>query len=480
MRLAESENKTLPGRPADPGWGTLLVLMTATFMSSLDVFIVNVAIPSIQRDLHAGSGQILWATAGFGLAVGVAVITGGRLGDMYGRRRMFVTGLVLFTAMSALCGAAPGATFLAVARVAQGLSAALMTPQVLAIAGAVYSGSRLTRAFTAYGLTMGMAAVFGQLIGGMLIQSDLLHLGWRSCFLINVPIGVLAVALTRRFVPAVSGTGRARLDLGGVALLSSALAATALPLMQGQAQGWPLWTKASFAGAAVLFACFGLFQRRLAGRGGAPLIDPRMFADRGFTTGMIVQLVAWMGQGAFFLVFALYLQDGLRLSALASGVVFIGIGSGYIITSTLSGVVARRLGRQTVTTGATLMIVGLAGLAAASAHIGTAGNVWLLGPGLFVDGAGMGLIIAPLTSIVLARVAPGHAGVASGVMSTVVQVGGSLGIAVIGVVYYGHLTGALAADIPGAFGVSLWYLIAVAAGVVVTIQLVPRRARTAR
>jgi EmrB/QacA subfamily drug resistance transporter len=442
-------------------------------MSTLDFFIVNVAVPSVQSDLHASAGQIQWTIAGFALAVGAGVITAGRLGDLFGRRRVFSVGLALFTVTSAACGLVPDAGELVAARVAQGLSAALMTPQVLAIIGTVFTGKALGRAFTAYGLTMGLAAVFGQLIGGGLIQADLFGLGWRCCFLINVPIGVAALALTPRYVPSTRGTGQARLDLVGATLVTAALIATVLPLIDGREQGWPLWTELSFAAAAVLYAGFGLHQRWLARRDGAPLIDLRMFTDRAFSAGMLVQLIAWTGQGSFFLVLAVYLQQGLGLTALTSGVVFISIGGGYIATSIASGAVTARLGRQTVALGAALMMVALVLLIAASQHIGSTGSPWWLVPGLAVDGAGMGLIIAPLASIVLARVAPHHAGAASGVLSTVMQVGGALGIAVIGIVFYDSLGDGGATAVPHAFRSGLELLIAVAAGVLVAIQFVP-------
>ena len=202
-------------------------------MSTLDIFIVNVAIPSTQRDLHASDSAVQWIVAGFGLAVAAGVITAGRLGDMFGRRRMFNLGLGLFTAASAACGFAPSVSTLIGARVLQGLAAALLTPQVLAILGTAFAGRALTKAFTAYGLAMGLAAIFGQLIGGVLIQADLFGAGWRWCFLINVPVGIAALALSPRVVPESSLPHRSRLDWTGAALLTGALVAIVLPLIQG-------------------------------------------------------------------------------------------------------------------------------------------------------------------------------------------------------------------------------------------------------
>src|SRR5690348_1981483 len=232
--------------PAPPAgrlrWGTLLVVLAGVFMTTLDFFIVNVAIPSVQRDLGAGAGAIEWTVAGFSLAIASGVITAGRLGDRFGRRRLYGIGLALFTLASLACGLAPTAGSLVAGRIAQGLSAALMAPQALAILGTAFAGHARARAFSAYGLSMGLAAVFGQLIGGVLIRADVLGLGWRSCFLINVPIGALALAALRRAVPPSAGDGRARLDLAGMVLVTAALVATVLPLISGQSAGWPLWT----------------------------------------------------------------------------------------------------------------------------------------------------------------------------------------------------------------------------------------------
>jgi EmrB/QacA subfamily drug resistance transporter len=456
--------------------GMLLVLMAGVFMTSLDVFIVNVAIPATVRDLRAGPDTISWIVAGFSLAVAAGVITAGRLGDLYGRRRMYAIGLVLFTLASALCGLAPGAGILVAGRVAQGLAAALMTPQALAILGTAFTGRARARAFSVYGLTMGVAAVFGQLIGGALIQADLFGLGWRSCFLVNLPVGVLALALLPRLVPRSRGAGRARLDLAGMILVTLALVATVLPLIQGQGSGWPVWTWLSFAAAAVLFAYFAGYQIRLARRGGAPLIDPDLFRERAFTAGLVAQVVFWMGQASFFLVFALYLQQGRGLGPLRAGLVFTAIGAGYLVTSTTAHRIAARLGRATVPAGTLLMAAGLALLWAGVARTGVTGSVAALVPGLVVDGLGMGMALSPLVSTVLSTVAPRHAGAASGVLSTAMQVGGALGVSIVGVVFYRASAGS--GGYPHAFTASLAYLIAVALGTAVLVAALPRdRAR---
>jgi EmrB/QacA subfamily drug resistance transporter len=453
-------------------WPTLLIILTGVFMSALDVFIVNVAIPATQSELHASDSAVQWIVAGFALAVAAGVITAGRLGDIFGRRRMFSLGLALFTLASAACGIAPTAGFLIGARVTQGIAAALLTPQVLAILSTAFTGAALTKAYTAYGLVMGLAAIFGQLVGGVLISADLFGLGWRACFLINMPVGIAALALVKRHVPesvqadAADRSGR-RLDWPGTVLLTGALIAVVLPLIQGRQQGWPVWTWVSFALGAALVADFAWYEHRLVRAGRAPLLNPSLFRERAFSVGMLVQVIAWTGQASFFLVLAVYLQNGVGLSALDSGLLFITIGFGYVVTATLSGSIATRLGRQTVAIGAAAMILGLVLMDLGVGRIGAGsghGSVLWLAPGLIVDGAGMGLIIAPLASLVLARVEPKHAGAASGVLSMVMQLGGALG----GqhgkpVQPYGH-----------AFTSSTYLLVAVAASVMAGIQLLPR------
>jgi EmrB/QacA subfamily drug resistance transporter len=435
-------NQTLdvatPLRPAQraPEWATLLIVLAGTFMITLDFFIVNVAIPDTQRDLHASAGQIQWIVAGYSLAIAAGVITAGRLGDQFGRRRMYTLGLALFTLASLACGLAPTAGDLVIARVIQGVAAALLTPQVLAIIATAFTGRALVRAFTAYGLTMGIAAVFGQLIGGLLIHADVAGLGWRSCFLINLPIGATVLALVPKVVPPSTGTHAARLDLAGMLLVTVALVACVLPLIEGQAQGWPAWTYASFAASAVLFGAFVAYQRRLERADRSPLIEPSMFAPRGFRVAIAAQLVFWTGQGSFFLVLALYLQQTRGLTALGAGVVFTAIGAGYLATSANAGRIAAAIGRQTVAVGALVMVVGLVALQIAVRRTGTTGSIDALVPGLVIDGAGMGITLSPLAATVLSYVPARFAGAGSGVLSTVMQVGGAVGIAVVGIVYY--------------------------------------------
>src|SRR3954470_5144734 len=288
-------------RAAAHPWAALPVLMAGTFMVVLDFFIVNVALPAMQSDLHAGTAAIEWVVAGYGLTFGTLLITAGRLGDQFGRRRMFSLGLGLFTLASAACGLAATPTVLIVARLIQGVAAAMLSPQVLAILGVVYRGPDRVRALSIYGLVLGLAAVGGQLIGGVLVQADIAGLGWRSCFLINVPIGIVALITVGGLVPESRAGGAGRLDIVGTVLVTLGLAAIALPLVDGRQHGWPTWTWVALAAAPVTLVAFAAHQRSLSRRGGAPLLDPALFRSRAFSAGLVTQLLFWTVQASFFL-----------------------------------------------------------------------------------------------------------------------------------------------------------------------------------
>lgn len=445
-------------------WRPLLVVLVGTFVTFLDFFIVNVALPSIQSELHAGPGAVQLVIAGYGLAFAVGMIGGGRLGDLYGRRRLFAIGLALFTAASAACGLSPSATVLVVARIAQGAAGALLTPQVLAIVSTVYSGAARARAFAAYGFAMGIAGVLGQLIGGALIAADLAGSGWRGIFLINVPVGLAALAVLR-VVPESRGE-RARLDGAGTTLLSAALAAIVLPLVTGREQGWPAWAWISLASAPFLLLAFGAHQLRRTRRDRAPLVRLGLFTDRRFRTGSAIGLLFGLVPSAFFFVLALYLQEGRGYSALFSGVVFVAVGVGYFAAMLVAQQVAARLGRQVLAAGAVLVAVGAVALAEAA---GGSSSLALL-PGLALVGAGIGLVLVPLSAEVMGDVPAVEAGAAAGVLATAQQVGGALGVAVVGVVFFD----AVAGGVPHAFRVAL---IAIAGLTLLTAALAQRLPR---
>lgn len=388
---------------------------------------------------------------------------------------MFLLGLALFTVASLLCGIARTGDFLVFSRVLQGLSAALLAPQVLALLSTVFTGAARLKVFVGYGLAMGLAAVFGQLIGGLLIEADIAGLGWRSCFLVNLPLCLLIIGLTLKLVPEARAEGRPELDFTGVALITLALAALVLPLIEGREHGWPAWTWISFGAFVVLLAVFVGVERSIAARGGSPLVNMSMFGDRALVVGLACQLVFWMGQASFFLVLALYMQAGRGLTALQAGLLFSAIGAGYLYTSMNASKFAVKFGRQVLAVGALIMLVGLVVIGVTAERLGTGGSAAWLIPGLIIDGAGMGLAVAPLASTVLARVNPQYAGAASGVLTTGLQIGNSIGVAVIGVVFYNALGDSpVASSYPHAFTMSIILLVAVAAVLALLVQALPR------
>jgi EmrB/QacA subfamily drug resistance transporter len=441
------------------------VVLAGVFMATLDFFAVNVALPDLARDLHAGSAAIEWVVAGYGLAFAAGLITGGRLGDLAGRRRMFALGLGLFVVASAACGLAPGAGFLVGARIAQGAAAALCFPQVLAIINTAWQGEARVRAMNAYGLAAGLGAVFGQLIGGALIRADIAGLGWRTIFLVNVPVGAAALAAIPRMVPHTPAAGRARLDIPGAALVTAALVAVLLPLIEGREQGWPAWTWSSLAAAAALFAVFWMYQRRLDRRGGAPLAAPSLFKERAFTSGLAAQISFNLGLAAFFLVFALYVQQGRGLTALSSGLLFLPLGGTYLLASLAARPLAARVGRQIIAAGGLTMAVGEILLRVAVMQHAAVG--WLI-PGLAITGTGMGFAYAPLATMVLSRITAQHAGAAAGVLATAQQVGNAIGVAVIGVIFYSGFR-----TYTHAFAGCLIYLSCMALALAALVQLIP-------
>ncbi len=434
-------------------WSALPVLLAGTFMIVLDFFIVNVALPAMQTDLGASAGALEWVVAGYGLTFATLLITAGRLGDQHGRRRMFGVGLALFTLTSAACGLAWDPTSLIVARLAQGAAAALMSPQVLSLMGVMYTGEDRNRAMALYGLSMGLAAAGGQLIGGVLIESGL---GWRGCFLINVPVGLVALALLKRTVPESQDPEAVRLDLVGTALVTLALVDIVLPLVEGRSQGWPEWTWLCLGAAPVTLALFARHQRRLAARGGAPLTPPALFADRDVRNGLVTQLFFWCQQAAFFLVLALYLQPGRGLDALEAGLVFTIVAVAYLAASAKAPELTERHGSRLIVAGGLALAAGHADLALAAHRVGSSGSLAWLAPGLALAGVGMGLCITPLTATVMGIAArrPDLAGAAAGVLSTVQQVGNAIGVAVTGVLFFGAVDGGFG----HAFAVSEWQL----------------------
>jgi EmrB/QacA subfamily drug resistance transporter len=452
-------------------WLPLPVLLAGTFLVVLDFFIVNVALPSLQRDLNASPATIEWVVAGYGLIFAVLMLVAGRLGDHIGRRRVFTVGVAAFTAASLGCGVAPDGEALVLARLVQGASGALIAPTVLALVTTLYAGAERARAIGLYAGVMGVAAAGGQLLGGLLLQLDVAGLSWRAVFLVNVPVGLLMLAAVPACLPPSSVRSRAPIDVVGLVLATAALTALLLPLLEGRQQGWPWWSFASLAAAPVLAADFALWQRRALRRGGSPLVVPTWFRDASFRRGVLTQFGFWCGQASYFLVLALYLQVARGLSPLQSGGVFTVLATAYLAASMQAARLTARSGRNVIVAGAVSLAAGhLVELAAVGTHAPLAALV----PGLLLTGTGMGLCLAPITAVVLANVEPDQAGAVSGLLSTVQQVGNAVGVALIGIVFFG----AAGRGYAHAFSVSVGALAALLAGVAVCAVRLPARPRT--
>jgi EmrB/QacA subfamily drug resistance transporter len=474
MTIMSRRTSTDAGTPASfAKWAPLAVILCGTFVFVLDFFVVDVALPSIQRDLGAGPGAIEWVVAGFGLTSASFLVCGGRLGDHYGRRRCFSIGLAVFVATSVVCALAPDPAFLIAGRLAQGIGAALMAPNVLSILGMTYTGRDRVRAISIYGVVMGVAAAGGQLLGGLLIDANVAGLGWRAIFWINVPVGLLALAAAPRIVPESRADRPGRLDLGGAALLSAALVAVVLPLSLGRQQGWPAWSWACLAAAPVLLAGFAAWLRATARRGGEPLLDPRIFRVTALRAGLTVQVLFWCQQAASYLVIALFLQQGRGLGPLPAGGMFGVLAAGYLVTSFRAPGLTMRFGRRVIVIGALVSALGDGLLGLAVWHWGISGPLLALVPGLLVLGAGQGLCITPLTTTVLAHADTRTAGSVSGALSTAQQVGNAIGVAVTGVVFYGLLSRGYA----HAFGWSLAEMGGLLLAVAALTLTIPRQQR---
>jgi len=428
------------GDSLDPRrWLTLVVLLLAAFMNLLDISIVNIAIPSIQRNLHASYADVQWALAGYTLAYALVLITGGRLGDTFGRKRLFLIGVTGFTLMSALCGAAQTPGMLIASRVAQGAFGAIMIPQVLSVIQVIFPARERIKALAAFGVTAGLGTVSGPLLGGLLTQHNLFGLDWRPIFLINVPVGIIAVAASAILVHESRAPRPPRLDPIGVGLISAALLLLLYPLVQGRELGWPTWTFVSMAAAAPMLAVFIAWERVKDRRDGSPLVQLGLFRERAFAVGIAIAITFFLGITSFALILTLFLQIGLGFGPLHAGLTFLPFSGGVLVASAAAARLAPKFGRGVTMTGALVIAGGMGGLIATVHHFGSAVTSWDLVPALIVAGIGMGTVLAPLADILLARVKPQDAGSASGIFNTALQVGASIGVAVIGVIFFGLL-----------------------------------------
>ncbi|MEU4172528.1 MFS transporter [Streptomyces sp. NPDC026665] len=426
-----------PAEGADPRrWHALWVTLTAGFMSLLDVTIVAVALPSMQRALHASAPSIQWVVSGYALTFALVLVTAGRLGDAIGRRRIFLLALAAFVLCSAAAGAAPTITLLVVARLAQGMAAGCLAPQNSALIQQMFRGAERGRAFGLFGATVGISSAVGPVIGGLILMLADGPQGWRWIFYVNVPVGAVAFLLGLRLLPKVAPRRRERLDLRGVLLLGSGVLALMLPLILAESGGVRrLWWL--FPVGLGLLSVFAWWERRLTSAGGQPLLDPRLVTDtRGYAAGAAIAALYFVGFSGVWLVFALYFQNGQGFSPLRSGLAVTPFAIGSAAAAVVAGRLVERLGRLLTVWGLTGVALGLGGAVLILRFAPGDTAVWYAAPALFVGGLGSGCVISPNVTMTLRDVPVRMAGAAGGALQTAQRLGGAIGTAALPGLFY--------------------------------------------
>ncbi|MGW7256242.1 MFS transporter [Streptomyces sp. NPDC054834] len=467
---------TVRSPAAPPALGTLglFTVLLAASLPLVDFFIVNVALPTIGADLHAGEAVLELVVAGYGVAYAVLLVLGGRLGDLFGRRRLFLGGMAAFGLTSLACGLAPGAWSLVAARVAQGASAAAMLPQVLATIQATTAGPRRARAMSLYGATAGLSMVAGQILGGVLVAADIAGTGWRSVFLVNVPVVLAGLVLAARAVPETRSQRPEPLDGPGTVLLALSLLTLLAPLTEGRAAGWPVWTWLSLAAFPGVVSAFYAVERRADRRGRTPLVPPSLFALTSLRRGLVLMVPFSIGFSGFMFVIAVALQRGAGLGPVPAGLALAPMAVAFLLVSLAGPRLVARYGTRVVTAGALVQGVGVALIVLAAWRDWPDLGFAELLPGAAVAGAGQALQLPVVMRIVLSEVPAARAGVGSGVMVTTQQSALALGVATLGTLFLSLVPG------HGMRDALVTTLLVQLAGVVLTGLLSLRLPRTIR
>ncbi len=429
-------------------WLIVAVMLTAEIMDLLDGTIVNVAGPSLEKSLGSTSTGLQWVIGGYALSLGAGLIVGGRLGDRFGRRQMFLVGLAGFTLASLACALAPTIGALIALRLVQGFAAAMLLPQGLGLLRENLSGRELGTAFGVFGPVFGLGGIIGPILGGALIQADIAGLGWRTVFLVNVPIGITAFVISHRIIPPKPGDSAVTVDLIGAAIVAAASVLLVLPLNYGQSQGWPLWTWGCMATSVILFGLFVMQQRRVSARGGVPLVVPSLFRKTAYTVGLGGIFLFFAGIVGTQLILTLFLQIGHQFSAGEAGLGNLPLAIGSAVGGAVSGaILVEKLGRTVLQIGP---IVQLAGAILLWIELGGGSgdsfSIWRIVPGVVISGIGSGLVVAALFSIILGAVNDNETGSASGVLTAAQSIGASVGVAVFGSVFFNALAGGSASN----------------------------------
>ena len=481
--MASSQTETTPNGATTeqhPGrWTALAVLLSAVFMNMLDVTIVNVALPSIQEGLNASNSAIEWIVAGYVLMFALALLPFGRLGDIVGKKTMFIAGVACFTVGSGLCGLSHTTLMLVLARLFQGFSAAMMTPQVLALTTVMFSANERARAFSFFGMMAGIATVSGPIIGGFLVEHSLFGLGWRAIFLINLPIGLFAIIAGLKLVPSTPRRADTRNDYLGILLIAVAMFMLIFPLVEGRTFGWPLWCFAMMIAALPVLAGFVLWERRQNARKKPQLLSFQLMKNRNFMVGGSMALFFFSTLPGFFLCLAIFLQVGFGFSALKSGMTTVPFSLGVFTASLISGRIGHAYLKPRVIFGIALLGVGMFWLRLYVLGVGDEVSRWALFAPLIVSGLGLGIAIASIFQLVLSGVPHEEAGSASGALQAVQQLGGAFGIAIISGIFFARLGMTLQSGADNhpayvsAFAMALIYNLVAYVGVIALALLLP-------
>jgi EmrB/QacA subfamily drug resistance transporter len=419
-------------------WIVLAVVLAADVMDLIDATIVNVAGPTIRHDLGGGASTLQWLGAAYTLTFAVLLVTGARLGDIFGRRRLFLIGSAGFTAMSAACALAPSPEILIGLRALQGGFGALVIPQGFGLIKEVFPEDEMSKVFATFGPVMGLSAIVAPILAGVLIDADLLGTGWRMVFLINLPVGIAALAAAVKVLPRGAATPGTRLDLIGMVLLGLAAVGIIYPLIEGHDQGWPLWIFALLAAGGLLLVAFLLYERR---RRESPLIDPGLLRNRAYTDGIMVALAFFATFSGLILILSLFCQLGERFSPIHTGLTVVPLTVGMVVSMVVSFALVARFGRHLLHAGILMAGAGAVTLALTVSGAASASS-FDLAPGLLLTGLGAGFVFGQLFDIILAGVAMDEVGSASGVLNAVQQLANALGVAVLGTVFFSALDGA--------------------------------------
>jgi EmrB/QacA subfamily drug resistance transporter len=422
-------------------WVVLAIVLVAEIMDLLDSTVITIAAPTVRHELGGSTATMQWWAAGYTLAFGVFMIIGGRLGDLFGRKRIFVIGIAGFTLASAACALAPDPDFLIAMRVVQGGFGALLIPQGLGMIKTVFPPAEMGGAFAAFGPVMGLAAVGGPILAGWLVSADLLGTGWRMIFLVNLPLGVIGLIGALRFFPESRSPERLRLDPLGVGLIAAASFCLIYPLVQGRELGWPLWTFVMIAAGFVLLGAFMAVERR---GHGTPLIEPSLLRNRAFTSGLAVGIAFFAGFAGLLLVLSVFLQSALQFTPSQAGLAFLPTTAASAVAAGASFPLMARFGRGVLQTGIVMITLSLIGLALIVGHHGLDTTTWTMVPALIPFGLGLGFVFGPLFNVILAGVDDREVGSASGTLNAVQQLGNSIGVAVLATIFFsltdhGHL-----------------------------------------